>query len=95
MLAPEDRVRLKLLMRVSSGQHSRMVEPSRAMTQFARTINIPPCKHSTVNEAVVPRNCEVDLKYFDKLLGGWDFSEFCEPNHDHINLEWAHCDEVR
>ena len=52
-----------------------MVEPSRAIIQLSRVITIPSCKHSTGYDAVVPENSEVDLKYFEELLGSWDYSK--------------------
>ncbi|KAK2606025.1 hypothetical protein QQS21_003543 [Conoideocrella luteorostrata] len=45
VLVSVDQYRHKLLMRVLSGLHSRMVEPSRTIVQLSRAISIPTCGH--------------------------------------------------
>lgn len=66
--------RHKLLMRVRAGEHSRMVEPSRAMVQFTRATSVPRCCHESQSETrieTVPAGCTVELNQFDELIGRW------------------------
>jgi len=75
MLFPADRTRLVLLLRVSSGQYSRIVDPSNAIRTLCRAFNITTCKHSALNTASVPEWCLVGLTPFEELLGTWDYSD--------------------
>jgi hypothetical protein len=72
VLMSMDQNRHKLLMRVQTGHHSRMVDPSRAIVQLSRTIRIPTCSHTGGSQGVVPQKTIVELNSFDELLGRWD-----------------------
>jgi hypothetical protein len=72
VLVSMDQNRHKLLMRVVTGQHSRMVDPSRAIVQLSRAIRIPTCSHQGKSEGVVPQKITVELSGFEELLGRWD-----------------------
>jgi hypothetical protein len=64
--------RYKLLLRVTSESHSRMIDPSRAIIKMARGFQTLRCSHG-VKEGVasVPEGHTVELYRFDKLLGRW------------------------
>jgi hypothetical protein len=64
--------RYKLLLRVTSESHSRMIDPSRAIIKMARGFQTLRCSHS-VKEGVasVPEGHTVELYRFDELLGRW------------------------
>lgn len=64
--------RYKLLLRVTSESHSRMVDPSRAIIKMARGFRTLRCSHG-VKEGVasVPEGHTVELYRFDELLGRW------------------------
>jgi len=64
--------RYKLLMRVTSGAHSRMVDPSRAVIRLARGIQPLQCSHGFRKIGSVPKGQNVELYRFDELLGRWE-----------------------
>ncbi|KAH6898157.1 hypothetical protein B0T10DRAFT_601170 [Thelonectria olida] len=82
VLVPVDLIRKKLLLRVMSGNHSRMVEPSRAIQQLLRISKIPACTHTPDTQGVVPKGAVLEMHSFDELLRRWgdedtdDESEF-------------------
>ena len=63
--------RYKLLMRVTSEAHSRMVDPSRAVIKMARGIHALQCNHGGSKIGSVPEGQAVELYRFDELLGRW------------------------
>ena len=63
--------RYKLLMRVTSEAHSRMVDPSRAVIKMARGIQTLRCNHDVSKVGSVPEGRAVELYRFDELLGRW------------------------
>ncbi|KAH8666782.1 hypothetical protein BX600DRAFT_281404 [Xylariales sp. PMI_506] len=79
VLVSADQTLHKLLMRVQSGQHSRMVEPSRALLQLSRKIDAPRCEHVIGHEAEVTEGSAVELASFEQLVGRWRATE---PNDD-------------
>jgi hypothetical protein len=71
ILVPADPVRKNLLLRVASGDHSRMVDPSNALRRLSCMTELPACAHGPVNHGVVPENALVELHGFGELLGRW------------------------
>jgi len=71
MLVSVDQTRYKLLMRVSSNLHSRMVDPSMAMLKLASQVIPVSCKHAKSRDSVVPESSTGELYGFDQLLGRW------------------------
>jgi hypothetical protein len=61
----------KLLMRVTSEAHSRMVDPSRTIIKMARGIHALQCKHDKSKTGSVPEDRTVEMYRFDELLGRW------------------------
>lgn len=75
----------KLLMRVTSGDHSRMVDPSRAIIKMAHGIHTLQCRHGPGKRgtvATVPEGHPVELYRFDELLGRWGAVESKERDPD-------------
>ncbi|KAH6970188.1 hypothetical protein DER45DRAFT_551552 [Fusarium avenaceum] len=71
MLVSVAATRYKLLMRVTSESHSRMVDPSRPIIKMARGIYNRKCNHSSDKVGVVPDGHSVELYRFDEILGRW------------------------
>jgi hypothetical protein len=78
VLVSVDENRYKLLMRVSSNTHSRMVDPSRAILRISSNIPKLKCVHGPIQRAAVPANQVLELYTFDELVGRWSDS----PNRD-------------
>ncbi|KAF2181587.1 hypothetical protein K469DRAFT_713652 [Zopfia rhizophila CBS 207.26] len=71
VLVSVDRNRYKLLMRVSSKLHSRMVDPSRSMLKLSQGVFNIRCNHQATRSGIVPDGHTVELYEFDDLLGRW------------------------
>jgi hypothetical protein len=71
MLVSVAATRYKLLMRVTSESHSRMVDPSRTIIKMARGIYYRKCKHPSDKVGAVPDGYSVELYRFDEALGRW------------------------
>jgi hypothetical protein len=71
VLLSVDEKRYKLLMRVSSESHSRMIDPSMAMLKLASKVFQVKCAHTKTTAAVVPERATAELYQFDELLGRW------------------------
>ncbi|KAH8782606.1 hypothetical protein BGZ57DRAFT_261866 [Hyaloscypha finlandica] len=71
VLLSVDETRYKLLMRVSSKSHSRMVDPSMAMLKLASKVFPVACGHTKSLVAVVPEQTTAEMYEFDELLGRW------------------------
>jgi hypothetical protein len=69
ILLPVDPVRKTLLLRVASGDHSRMVDPSNTLRWLSCVTEVPACGHTLPNEGAVPENAQVQLHGFEELLG--------------------------
>ncbi|KAI8666874.1 hypothetical protein NCS57_00914400 [Fusarium keratoplasticum] len=75
ILVSVEQNRYKLLMRVTSEAHSRMVDPSRAIIKIARGIHDLKCKHNPARCGFVPEGQGVELSRFNELLGSWGGQE--------------------
>jgi hypothetical protein len=71
VLVSVDTTWYRLLMRVSSISHSRMVDPSMAILKISHGLLTLKCEHKPNRNAVVPVNQPVELYSFDELLGRW------------------------
>jgi hypothetical protein len=71
VLVSVNQTRYKLLMRVSSHSHSRMVDPSVAMLKVATKVYPVTCDHKKNLTGTVPEPWNVELHTFDELLGRW------------------------
>ena len=71
LLARSMRTWYKLLMRVSSKSHSRMVDPSMTILKLASQVLPLACVHAKSRTAVVPERTIAELYEFDELLGRW------------------------
>lgn len=72
VLMPDGPNLYKLLMRVSSGNHSRFVDPSRAILKISQKPPMVVCKHSRSPVVHSPKLPRILKTYpFDDLLGRW------------------------
>ncbi|KAM0237774.1 hypothetical protein ACHAP5_008944 [Fusarium lateritium] len=71
IVVPVSQTRQTILLRVVSGEISRMVQPSMAIRQLARALEAPPCNHRPSSDGSVPDNSLVELSNFEELLGRW------------------------
>ncbi|KAK4210397.1 hypothetical protein QBC37DRAFT_448381 [Rhypophila decipiens] len=96
VLVPVDETKKMLLLRVVSGQHSRMVDPSNALGQLFSSVKLPTCTHrgQPVNRNIVPENCQVELHGFDQLLGHWgDEDSDGETDYDSSDEDFSDSDD--
>ncbi|KAF9774848.1 hypothetical protein IL306_007121 [Fusarium sp. DS 682] len=70
-LVPVNETRQKILLRIVSGEHSRMVQPSMAIRQLTRTLEVSTCNHKLTSSARTPNKSLVELDDFGELLGRW------------------------
>lgn len=65
IMVPVSQTRHKILLRVVSGEFSRMVQPSMAIRQLARTLETPSCNHRPASVGSVPDKSLVELNNFE------------------------------
>ena len=71
----------KLLMRISSNAHSRMVDPGRAILRLFQGMIKVKCKHKPIRKSIMPQAYATYSYDFDHLLGAWGAaSEATESN---------------
>ena len=77
MLVSASETTYRLLTRVQSATHSRIVDPSAAMIKLAKGVSIAECLHRE-NERLLPFKLGVPAKIysFDEVLGRWPGSYF-------------------
>ncbi|KAH7377498.1 hypothetical protein BKA64DRAFT_648977 [Cadophora sp. MPI-SDFR-AT-0126] len=85
LLVPAASTRYKLLMRVTSNSHSRLLDPARAMIKSTQPIMTIPCGHGFDRKAETQQSgLALKLYSFDELLGRWPDVEKRE-SEDSIN----------
>lgn len=70
-LVPVNEAKQKILLRIVSGEHSRMVQPSMAIRQLTRALEVSPCNHRLTSVGRTPDKSLVELDNFGELLGRW------------------------
>jgi hypothetical protein len=68
--------RYKLLMRIASNDHSRMIDPARSILKLSQEIPRIKCSHAPARKGTLPSGFTAELWTFDELLGRWKDTEF-------------------